>query len=574
MPETSLQEMVLSNDYADLILPIQTNDESFLENYRSMGPQVFGGRLGMIHLPVTFRNMWESVSYSQIPKLYTLLDTTSLEVSGILRVQTQPSLNYKGENVLIGFIDTGIDYTLDAFRTSDGRTRILGIWDQNLTSGTSPFDTGYGTAYTREEIDSALNSDDPYSIVPSTDTDGHGTYLAGVAAGSEDFARSFTGAAPMSTIAMVKLKPAKQYLKDYFLVKNDAVAYQETDIMMGLRYLLSLSVDYQLPLVICLGLGTNQGAHNGTAPLDRLLNFFVDYQGCFCVVAGGNEAGMAHHFYNDPDMFSERSETEILVDAADDGFSLEIWADSPSLYGVSIVSPLGEVIPQIPPRQGLSSLYNFVAERTVLEIKYEIAEYSSGAQLIFMRFITPTPGIWRLTVSNIGGQPLGSYHMWLPITGFISPGTVFLSPNPYTTLTSPSAADSVITVSTYNAYTGSLYIHSSRGFTRNNVIKPDIAAPGVEVYGPATTGGKPLPPLNPFVRASGSSAAAAVTAGAVALLINWSLDRSYPFSSIITNRSIKNYLTRGAIRQAGQIYPNREWGYGTLNLYHVFESLM
>ncbi len=573
MPETSLQGMVMSEDYADLILPIQTSDEMFLETYQAMGAQIFGARLGAIHAPLTSRNMWESISYSQIPKLYTLLDTTSLEASGILRVQSQPSLGYEGENVLIGFIDTGIDYTLDVFRTSDGRTRILGIWDQNLPSENPPYTMGYGAAYTSAEINAALVSQDPLAIVPAGDPDGHGTYLAGVATGSADTVHSFIGAAPKSAIAMVKLKPAKQYLKDYFLIREDAIAYQETDIMMGLRYLLSLSVDYQLPLVICLGLGTNQGDHNGSSPLDRLLNFFVDYQGCFCVVAGGNEAGMAHHFYNDSDMFSEQSVTEILVDPVDTGFCLEIWADSPSLYGVSITSPLGEVIPRIPPRQGLSSLYNFVAERTILEIKYEIAEYSSGAQLIFLRFINPTPGIWRLTVSNTG-QPLGSYHMWLPITGFISDGTVFLSPNPYTTLTSPSAADSVITVSTYNAYTGSLYIRSSRGFTRNNAIKPDLAAPGVEVYGPATSSGKTLPLLTPFIRVSGSCAAAAITAGAVALLINWSFDRSYPFSGIISNRSIKNYLTRGAIRQPGQSYPNREWGYGTLNLYHVFESLM
>lgn len=573
MAETTLQEMVLSNDFVDLILPIQTSDETFLENYRDFGPQLFGGRLGMIHLPVTSRNMWESVSYAQIPKLYTLLDTTSLESSGILRVQTQPTLGYKGENILLGFIDTGIDYTLDSFRSSDGRTRILGIWDQTIESEAPPFDLGYGTGYTMEQINSALESETPLSLVPSMDTNGHGTGLAGIAAGSEDISRSFTGAAPMSTIAMVKLKPAKQYLRDYFLIREDAIAYQETDIMMGLRYLLSLSVSYQLPLVICLGLGTNQGDHNGSSPLDRLLNFYVDYQGCFCVAAGGNEAGMSHHFYNHSDMLSQQSVTEILVDSADKGFSLEIWADSPSLYGVSITSPLGEVIPRIPPRQGLSSLYNFVAERTILEISYDIAEYSSGAQLIFLRFINPTPGIWRLTVSNTG-QPLGSYHMWLPITGFISPGTIFLNPNPYTTLTSPSAADSVITVSTYNAYTGSLYIHSSRGFTRSNAVKPDIAAPGEDVYCPATSGGRSIPPLTPFVRTTGSSAAAAITAGAVALLINWGLDRTYPSSGILTNRSIKNYLTRGAIRQPGQTYPNREWGYGTLNLYHVFESLM
>lgn len=572
---TSLQEMIYSNDYADLIVPIPSSDDTFLETNSALGPQLFGGRMGMIHLLRSGRTNWETLSYSFFPKLFTLQDTTSLETSGILRFQAQPNLGYTGENVLLGFLDTGIDYTLDIFRFSDGRTKLISIWDQTISSDSPPFDTGYGTEYTEEQINQALTSDDPISFVPSLDTNGHGTFLAGIAAGSADTSAQFIGAAPGSRIAMVKLKPAKQYLRDYYLISDTAEAYQETDLMMALRYLLSLSISKNLPLVLCIGLGSNQGDHNGTSPLERLLDYFVDYQGCFCAVAAGNEAGRGHHFFYDFAQSSAADTTaELLVDNETTGFSMEIWADVPTLYGISITSPLGEKIPTIYPRQGSINTYPFLTERTILELRYEIAESASGSLLIQIRFRNPTAGIWRLQLISFDANPLGGCHMWLPITGFISPGTVFLNPDPDTTLTAPSSARSVITVSTYSAYTGSLYIYSGRGFTRDHSIKPDLAAPGVDVYGPAIRPANDLPSLNPYIRRSGSSAACAITAGAMALFINWSTNRNIAFSGLTNNRAVKSYLTRSAMRAPTRTYPNPEWGYGTLDLYGIFQSLL
>ena len=571
MPTPTLQEKIYSNDYFDAVIPITATNEDFLNTYGFVDAQLLCARFGMVHLRMGSSILPDGIGYSQTPKLYTLLDTASLESAGILRVQAQPSLNYRGENVLLGFIDTGIDYTLDAFRNADGTSRIVGIWDQTLPSDDPPYDMGYGTAYLTEDINRALISDDPYSVVRQRDTNGHGTFLAGVAAGSADVPEGFTGAAPAANIAMVKLKPAKQNLRDYFLIQKDAVAFQETDIMMGVRYLLLLSQTYAMPLVICLGLGSNQGDHSGNSPLERELTYILDYLGCFCSVAAGNETGKGHHYYQNPTDLSPAPDVEILVDEATQGLFVEIWADSPDLYGVSILSPLGESIPRIPPRLGTSSTYRFVAERTSLQVTYEIAEYTAGAQLIILRFINPTPGIWRIQVSG-SGTPLGSYHAWLPVTGFIPEGTIFLNPSPYTTLTLPSTAEAVISVANYSAYSGALAIDSGRGYTRTGIIKPDLAAPGVDVFGPAINPDSLLPPLNRYTRRSGTSVSGAVTAGAMALLLNWFMDQPVP--QIITNRALKDYLTRGAIRQSGVRYPNREWGYGALNLYNVFQSLL
>lgn len=571
MTQPTLQEKIYSENYFDLIFPIRTTDEGFLNVFSALSPQLLCARFGMLHVPLLNRILPEFVRYSQIPKLYTLLDTTSLEVSGILRVQNQPFLGYTGQNILIGFVDTGIDYTLDTFRNADGSTRIVGLWDQTLASEAPPYDCGYGTAYTADDLNRALSSDSPYSVVPSRDENGHGTFIAGTAAGSADETGNFIGAAPGASIAMVKLKPAKQNLRNYFLIRKEAAAFQETDIMMGIRYLLQLSQELRLPLILCIALGTNQGDHSGNAPLERQLSYLMDYMGCFGAVAAGNEAGLAHHYYQPLTNSFTSSPAELLVDEQTNGFMLEIWAEAPDLFGVSITSPLGENIPRIPPRPGYKTTLSFTAERTVLEISYEIAEYASGVQLITLRFQDPTPGIWRLNVTA-SGTTFGSYHMWLPVENFISPGTVFLSPNPYTTLTIPSTSDPVLTVSTYDAYTGNLFIHSGRGHIRAGSTKPDFAAPGVNVYGPATNPGSDLPPLNKYVRKTGSSIACAITAGAIALLLNWNAQRPVPRN--MTNRTVKDYLTRAATRQDALLYPNREWGYGSLNLYRVFETLM
>ena len=571
----TIENMVLSNTYADLIVPVQSDTEDFLKNYSQYGAQLFGGRLGMIHVPRETDGLNQRISYSSIPKLYTSLDYESLTSSGILRVQTQPSLGYRGKGVLLGFLDTGIDYTSPAFLTSGGQTRILGLWDQTIVSGITPYDLGYGTAYTSEEINLALQSDRPFDLIPSMDTNGHGTFLAGIAAGTPDRSEQFLSAAPEAELAVVKLKNAKPYLQNYFLADTEQPVFQETDIMMGIRYLVILSTLSEKPLVICLGLGTNQGDHSGNSALDRLLTYYVDYQNCFCTCAGGNETGAGHHFSSIAPFSPESTMTEINVPSAHSGFCLEIWASSPALYTLTVTSPLGESTSAITPKQGTQTTYRFFAERSVLEVRYEIAEFNSGFQLIFLRFLTPTEGIWTLRLLN-SSQIQTDIHMWLPIKGLLRNDVFFLAPDPDTTVTGPGNTPSLITLGGYDTKTGSIWTSSSRGYTLSGLVKPDLTAPAVNVYGPSAsrliTSGQPS--LTPFTRKTGTSAASALAAGALALLINWSMERGSDYFPFLTNRSAKNYLIRGARRRNVYSYPNREWGYGELDLYGVFESLL
>lgn len=562
---TSSSEMILSNDYADFITPTYAlSEEEFAQRFRLSGGQIISRDYGMVHLLRTSENDYflNSVSYSAIPNLYTLLETTSLEVSGIIQTQLQPSLNLTGKGILLGFLDTGINFTHPAFRNTDGSTRILRIWDQTDQTGTSPAGLPYGSVYTDEDINRALQLEDPYTAVPSRDTDGHGTFLAGAAAGSPNLTSDFTGAAPEAGILMVKLKPAKEYLRNFYLINPQAVAYQETDLMMAILYLLQTARELEMPILICIGLGSNQGDHSGYTPLEISLNRYESVYGVAVVCAAGNEAGRSHHFQGEIRASEEYQTVEIVVPENSPGFTLELWGKSPELYSVGFQSPAGENIPRIPVRLQLFEEIPFILDQTRISVRYELVQDTSGDQLIFLRFQTPSPGVWTIRVycSNL---TTGNFHMWLPITGFTDPDIIFLSPNPFTTVTAPCTSHSVISLGAYNAANGSLYLHSSRGFARNGAVKPDLCAPGVSVSGPNLR--------DDYTVRSGTSAAAAITAGGAALLMEWGLRQSPP--RFYTNYELKNLLIRGAQRDDSLTYPNQEWGYGALNIYQVFLAI-
>lgn len=177
-------------------------------------------RNSLAHIPVDSANPCDlgKYPYNAFPSLFTLSSTVSLERSGIGTVQRNPYLALFGRGVIVAVIDTGIDYQHQAFLYNDGTTRILSIWDQTIQEGAPPEGYTYGTEYTREHINVALKSENPLSIVPSVDTNGHGTAIASVAAGKPSLEQSFSGVVPESDLLVVKLKPAKNNLKKIFLL--------------------------------------------------------------------------------------------------------------------------------------------------------------------------------------------------------------------------------------------------------------------------------------------------------------------------------------------------------------------
>lgn len=501
-------------------------------------------------------------SYNSIPKCFTPTSMETLNQTGILPVQNYPTLQLKGEGVLIGFLDSGIDYTNQVFRNIDGSTRIAAIWDQTVQSGSPPEGFAYGTEFTEKQINEALNEENPLAVVPSSDDTGHGTYTASLAAGSGNPQEQFLGAAPEASIAVVKLKQAKQYLRDYYFIPSDAVCYQETDLMLGLKYLNDLADSLSLPLVVCITVGSNMGGHIGTLPFSYLIEGYSTKANHITVIGTGNEADKRHHYFNTIADMADRKSVEIRVDENVSGFSLELWTDIPNILSISILSPSGENTSRIPFRAGASAEVSFLFERTKVSIDYRLLVEKSTSELVFFRFDAPAPGIWKIIIEPLALAD-GQFHMWLPVTEFLSGEVYFLEPDPYYTLTNPAAADSPIVVSYYNGNTDALSQSSGRGYTRSRRIKPDIAAPGVDVPG-ALPGGR-------FTVRTGASAAAAVTAGAIALMLEWLLN--YENVPGIDSYQIKSLLILGAVRPKTMEYPNREWGYGQLNLYNTFETI-
>ena len=528
------------------------------------------------------RNINIQQGYYSVPKLYGLMDTTSFDASGITATLNQPLLNVRGQGVLIGFLDTGIDYLREDFKASGGRTRIAAVWDQTIQSVNYEEDTGeaagteqydreqvqgmvqYGTVYTREDINAALAAEregqNPYDIVPSRDENGHGTFLAGVAAASET--ADYIGAAPEAEILMVKLKPAKKYLRDFYLLPERVEAYSETDMMMGVRFLQQYAIREKKPLVICVGLGTASGSRTGALPFADLLNTLARQVNTVVVTCTGNEANNRTHTSGLAVSDTEPSEIEITVGADERGFVMEIWAESLDILSVAITSPSGERISRIPARIDTGGVYNFLLERSQVAVNYRVVESASGYEVIFMRFINPAQGIWKIHVYSLTNI-VGRYNACLPLKQFLSGDTYFLNSNPSTTLTEPGAAERVISVGAYNHITDASYVASGRGYTATGLVKPDFVAPGVDVYGVRAGGG--------YTTRTGTSVAAAHAAGAAALLLTWGVtDGNLPYMG--TNE-VKSVLIRGAKRENNTVYPNNIYGYGKMDVIEAFYKL-
>lgn len=542
----------------------------------------------------------EAYSYSSIPNCFGLLDTEALEKSGILTLQNQPALSLRGQGVLIGFIDTGIAYELACFRNPDQTTRIAAIWDQTAVGGNPPEGFLYGVEYEREQLNQALATETPLEVVPQRDENGHGTLLASIACGSEDPINDFVGAAPECELLVVKCKPAKQYLKEFYYIPENTLVYQENDIMAAVAYLDAKARSLGKPLVICLGLGTNNGSHSGSSVLSVYLSEVGGTWGRCVVIASGNEANARHHFLGQslgsridggflalggtitggtiaggtisgetslggtlsggagsaiPSVGAEEMvAVEIDVEQSMEGFYLELWANAPELFAVSVRAPGGAVFPGAGRSFGHQQ-YTFIFEGTTVEIDYRTVGRTRGDQLVFVRFDNVSRGIWTLLVypqATITGQ----FHVWLPMTGMLKQDVFFLESNPENTLTTPSSATTSITVGGYQTGNGALYLESGRGYTTTGIVKPDFTAPAVEVQGVNLRG-------NPTT-GTGTSVAAAITSGACAQLFEWGVVRGN--NVFLNSVEIGNRLILGSQRDIGRTYPNTQWGYGKLDV--------
>lgn len=557
------RERIISEDYADLLV-VYSVDQQFFEQFTDATVHIINNILAIVHVPVSqiTESAVSELGYSVMPSLYGIISQASLEASGIQRIRNIPSFDLRGQGVLIGIIDTGVDYTNPIFQYADGTTRIVSIWDQTIVSEDDPEGFFYGTEFTRDQINSALQSENPFELVATKDEIGHGTMIAGIAAGNEVPERGFSGVAPDAEFVVVKLKPAKKYLKNFFRIPLDALCYQENDILQGIVYLRDVAIRLNRPLAICIALGTSQGAHDGRGTLSNFLSLQAETIGTAVVIAAGNEGNARRHYHGIIDQRVGYDIVELSVAENENNFSMELWGSSPDIFSIDILTPSGEYVPRIDARLDETFEFSFIFESTRIVVDYQMVESQSGDQLILVRFTDPAPGIWQFRVYAQGNLSM-EFDIWLPMGNFISSDTFFIRTTPYTTILSLGNARIPITTTAYNMVDDSLYLEASRGFTRIDVIKPEIAAPGVEILAPSLN--------HDFVRVTGTSPAAAHVTGVAAMLLEWGMVRgNYPSMNSL---DMKAFMTRGARRNVNIEYPNRDWGYGILDVFNIFESI-
>lgn len=553
------REAVISNDYKGFGLPNRGNDEELQALLDASCVRRVSENLAFAYFyyPVEQEGGRE-FPFGIMPKCYGLLSEEELAASGVLQVRESPYTNLYGSGVLLGFVDTGINFAEEVFRNADGSTKLAALWDQTLElsvteesssgdeSGAASGENGtgegsraeafYGQVFSGEQLNAALQSEMPYSVISSRDENGHGSAVA----------RAASAVAPLAAIAMVKLKQAKPYLREFFQIPEAAFCAAEDDIIYGVEWLLALARQEERPLVLCLALGSNQGNHTGQTVLSGYLDNVAQIPGVCVCTAAGNEGGSGHHFLGR--VTGDYEEVELSVGEGVEGFTTELWAVEPDLFTIEIISPAGEVIPRIQGRPTFNRQYRLYFEGGTIWIQSNLYDQSVGLQGIWIRFAGTAPGIWRIRVYAEGEFSRG-YHMWLPITPFLEGETAFLRPHPYTQICDPGAAREVLTFTAYDVISGALYPRASYGYTADDRIKPDLAAPqGEERY-------------------AGTGLAAAFGAGSAALLYDAAIQRA---EYIVLDTLIIKRLFIAAAERENRAYPNREWGYGTLDVYGVF----
>lgn len=418
--------------------------------------------------------------YNTIPKCYGLMSTEELEETGVLKVRRSPQLGYRGSGTLVGIIDTGVRLDDSIFLYEDGSSKVVSLWDQTDQTGTRPEGFLYGTEWTREEINRILENESSIKRKLPSDENGHGTFLAAIAAGREDIDRGFSGVAPDAELVVVKLKQSKKYLREFYSIPDNVWSCQEDDVMLAVRYIIDVANKVGKPVSICLGIGTNLGGHNGANNLERYISYLSLLPKISFHIAGGNEGISGHHFHGTIRREELYQTVDFNVAEGEKGFVMELWGDEPNVYTVGLLSPGGENIERMQLKMGEFRSVRFFPENTLLEVRSFPGATIGGSQVIRMNFKNLVPGLWKLFIYGTG-EGEKEYDIWMPVSNFLKEETVFINPNSEQTITSPGNAQYAITYTPYDVGTGGLYVRASKGYTRDGRIVPDLAAPGVSV---------------------------------------------------------------------------------------------
>lgn len=481
-----------------------------------------------------------------------------------------------GIGVLVAVIDSGISYWNRDFRNADGTTRILYLWDQVLNR-----------EFDREQINEALatgSRQQAEQLVPSIDTSGHGTAVAGIAAGGGGTGGiAYAGVARESDLLIVRLGTPR------------AESFpRTTELMRALTYTVNKAIELRMPVAINLSFGNTYGAHNGTSLLERFLDNVSEIGRNVICVGSGNEgasgghvggsvavtgmrgAGTAFSQYAggttgtvnvfDSNVTANMTRVELVVGNYETGLNIQLWKEYTDRYSVILISPTGDYLIVDTDRPGKQT---YLLGRTrILLYNGEPAPYLTSQEVYFDLLPAGTgryidSGVWTFLLEPIE-TITGNYTFYLPSATVRNENTRFVRPTPDVTLTIPSTASKVVTVGAYNpvfeSYAdfsgrGYLYQEQVNGRTSDSFVKPDLVAPGVGVMAPDRNDG--------YTPVTGTSFAAPFVTGAAALLMQWGIvNGNDPY---LYGEKVKAYLRRGAQPIRGETdYPNARVGYGRL----------
>ncbi|MBE5906030.1 MAG: hypothetical protein E7277_04430 [Lachnospiraceae bacterium] len=466
--------------------------------------------------------------YEALPKIYSPLSSDWEEAGCIASVQANPALNLTGDGVILGVIDTGVDLQDEQFQFAGGGSRVGVLWNQETNQ-----------IYERLQIERLTQEE----LEEIRDKDGHGSYVAAIAGGTDG------GVAPGAEFAVVKLRRARDYLRRFYQIAEDTEVYQENDIMEGIAFLDDYAKKRVKPLVLCFCLGTNQGEHDGGSYLARMMAAFMTREERVALCGAGNEALHRHHYWGKQNGMGRPEQMEIKVDEGVLGFYVETYVTAPQKLVVSVVSPTGERYAGVTTEETVGE-HVFRVENTRLLQRIDTVTGYGVNRLVRTFFLAPTPGIWKL-LATVSSMTDGEVHCWLPLSSQLAGEVVFIHSDPDVTVVEPGNASLLLTTAAYDTVTEGIYIESGRGYAKSGYVKPDLAAPGVEI----------VSPYKQLVNSS-TSAATAVMSGAVALFMEWGMLRGERLRGV----DVKDRLLLGARKKEAVIYPNREWGYGTLCL--------
>ncbi len=487
------------------------------------------------------------VEFIEKPKALSFAVYEGKLVSCIPPVQ-RPPYSLTGQGILVGIVDSGIDIFHPDFRKEDGTTRIVGLWDQTLTpeegSGQAPPE-GYqrGVYFSEEDINTILQNE---SRSPTQDRSGHGTHVAGIAAGNGRASRGENrGVAYEADILVVKLgSPTAEGFP------------QTAQLMQGIDFCVRMSIRRNEPLALNLSYGNNYGSHTGTSLIETYLDTVANMGRTTICVGSGNEGNLARHAAVEL-MMGMNSLIEFVVAPGEYNLAIQIWKQYTDSFQIRLTSPSGD---EIILGEDLQGMYRYVIDGTELLWYFGDPAPYSIVQEIYFELLPEgvssniRSGVWKIVFIPkmvVDGQ----IDLWMPSGSSINRETGFLISDADRTLTIPSTASRPITVGAYNGDTDSYAPFSGRGYVCCGWVKPDLVAPGVDILSCSPGGG--------YVSRTGTSMACPFVTGSAALLMQYGIvEGRDPY---LFGQKVKAFLIRGA-RQlpAFEEYPNDSVGWGAL----------